>query len=74
MNHYAANSMQNKEDPQSWQHDQGEQLAKLRGARIQVWDQPVYFILGLVAVLLANNGPIWKVRPEKWFFTVYTVK
>ena len=74
MNHYAANSMQNKEDPQSWQHDQGEQLAKLRGARIQVWDQPVYFILGLVAVLLANNGPIWKVRPEKWVFTVYTVK
>ena len=66
MNHYAANSMQNKEDPQSWQHDQGEQLAKLRGARIQVWDQPVYFILGLVAVLLANKGPIWKVRPEKW--------
>ena len=58
MNHYAANSMQNKEDPQSWQHDQGEQLAKLRGARIQVWDQPVYFILGLGAVLLANIGPI----------------
>ena len=39
-----------------------------------VWDQPVYFILGLVAGLLANNGPIWKVRPEKWVFTVYTVK
>ena len=36
----------------------GEQLAKLRGAIDPVWDQPVYFILGLGAMLLANTGPI----------------
>ena len=39
-----------------------------------VYIQAVYFIFGLVAVFLANNGPIWKVRPKKCVFRVYKVK
>ena len=67
MNHYAANSMQNKEDPQSWQHDQGEQLAKLRGAKIRSGISPVYCIFGLGAVLLANHEPLNKCTQRVWF-------
>ena len=65
MNYYVVNNVQKKEDPPSWQQDQGEQLAKLRGTSIQAWDQPVYIMFGLGVVLLINIGPIWKVRPGK---------
>ena len=67
MNHYAANSMQNKEDPQSWQHDQGEQLAKLRGARIQVWDQPVYIMWVWARFCLPTVGMFEEIAPREEF-------
>ena len=56
MKHYVANNMPNKEDPTSSQYRGAtRQIAR---SQDPVWNQPVYIIFGLGAVLLANNGPI----------------
>ena len=77
MKHYIANNFHHKR--KTLHHDK-LLFINQRGAASQiarshdpVCNQAVYFIFGLVAVLLANNGPIWKVRLEKWvFYSIYS--
>ena len=78
MKHYIANNFHHKTKTQ---HHDKLLFINRRGAASQiarshdpVCNQAVYFIFGLVAVLLANNGPNLEVRPEKFVFTVCTVK
>ena len=68
--HYIANNFHHKR--KTLLHDlllfinQRGAASQIARGQDPVCNQAVYFIFGLVAVLLANNGPIWKVRPEKW--------
>ena len=74
MKHYIANNSTIKGRPCIMisinQRGAASQIAR---SQDPVCNQAVYFIFGLVAVLLANIGPIWKMRPEKWVSQDITV-